>query len=137
MIRRALFGHRSGSHNRAIAEAAAFAAEEIGCRLIVVVTRSGYMARRIAALRPKQRIVAFTEIEQTRAQLAAVWGVEPYLPHPTTNPSDDLLVRADRSLLEYKLAERGESVVIMAGRLSYKSLSLSMKLHTIGELMAE
>jgi pyruvate kinase len=137
MIRRALFGHRSGSHNRAIAEAAAFAAEEIGCRLIVVVTRSGYMARRIAALRPKQRIVAFTEIEQTRAQLAAVWGVEPYLPHPTTNPSDDLLVRADRSLLEYKLAERGESVVVMAGRLNDKSLSLSMKLHTIGELMAE
>jgi pyruvate kinase len=136
MMRRAL-GHRSGSHNRAIAQAAAFAAEEIGCRLIVVVTRSGYMARRIAALRPKQRIVAFTEIEQTRSQLAAVWGVEPYLPHPTTNPSDDLLVRADRSLLEYKLAERGESVVIMAGRLSYKSLSLSMKLHTIGELMAE
>ena len=137
MMRGALFGHRSGSHNRAIAEAAAFAAEEIGCRLIVVVTQSGYMARRIAALRPKQRIIAFTEIEQTRSQLAAVWGVEPYLPHPTTNPSDDLLVRADRSLLEYKLAERGESVVIMAGRLSYKSLSLSMKLHTIGELMAE
>jgi pyruvate kinase len=92
------------------------------------------MARRIAALRPKQRIIAFTEIPQTRSQLAAVWGVEPYFLHPTTDPSDDVLVRADRSLLEYKLAERGESVVIMAGQLRDKSLSLSMKLYTIGEL---
>jgi pyruvate kinase len=133
-MRGAIIGHRSGSNTRAIAEAAAFAAEEIGCRLIIVVTQNGYMARRIAALRPKQRIIAFTEIPQTRSQLAAVWGVEPYFLHPTTDPSDDVLVRADRSLLEYKLAERGESVVIMAGQLRDKSLSLSMKLYTIGEL---
>jgi pyruvate kinase len=134
MMRRAIVSNRSGSNTRAIAEAAAFAAEEIGCRLIVVVTQGGYMARRIAALRPKQRIIAFTELAQTRSQLAAVWGVEPYFPHPATNPSEDVLVSADRSLLEYKLAERGESVVIMAGQLKDKSLSLSMKLHTIGEL---
>ncbi|HSF25801.1 MAG TPA: pyruvate kinase, partial [Blastocatellia bacterium] len=125
---------RSGSNSRAIAEAASFAAEEIGCRLIVVVTRSGFMARRIAAVRPKQRIIAFTEIEQTRSQLAAVWGVEPYLPHPGDDSSEDLLVRADRSLLEYKLADRGESVVVMAGQLADKSLSKSMKIHTVGEL---
>ena len=134
MMRRAIVGRRSGSNTRAIAEAAAFAAEEIGCRLIVVVTQGGYMARRIAALRPRQRIIAFTEIEQTRSQLAAVWGVEPYFPFRGGDPSDDQLVRADRSLLEYKLAERGESVVIMAGQLKDKSLSLSMKLHKIGEL---
>lgn len=92
------------------------------------------MARRIAAVRPKQRIIAFTEIEQTRSQLAAVWGVEPYLPHPGDDSSEDLLVRADRSLLEYKLADRGESVVVMAGQLADKSLSKSMKIHTVGEL---
>ncbi|HWN99131.1 MAG TPA: pyruvate kinase, partial [Blastocatellia bacterium] len=68
-MRQAAVDRSSGSNSRAIAEAAAFAAEEIGCRLIVVVTQGGYMARRIAAVRPKQRIIAFTEIEQTRAQL--------------------------------------------------------------------
>ncbi len=128
---------RSGSNSRAIAEAAAFAAEEIGCRLIVVVTHSGYMARRIAAVRPKQRIIAFTEIEQTRSQLAAVWGVEPYPPYPSSDSLEDLLVRADRSLLEYKLANRGESVVVMAGQLKDKSLSQSMKIHTVGELTGQ
>ncbi|MFY9607769.1 MAG: pyruvate kinase [Blastocatellia bacterium] len=137
LMRLAAVDRISGSNSRAIAEAAAFAAEEIGCRLIVVVTQGGYMARRIAAVRPKQRIVAFTESEQTRSQLAAVWGVEPYLSHRGGDPSDDQLVRADRSLLEYNLAERGESVVIMAGRLRDKSLSLSMKLHTIGELTGD
>jgi pyruvate kinase len=134
LIRLESANRKTGSNSRAIAEAASFAAEEIGCRLIVVVTQSGYMARRIAAVRPKQRIIAFTEIEQTRSQLALVWGVEPYVPYRGGDPSDDQLVRADRSLLEYKLAERGESVVIMAGRLRDKSLSMSMKLHTIGEL---
>jgi pyruvate kinase len=134
MTRAAIVGKRTGSRARAIAEAATFAADEVGCRLIVVVTQGGYMARRIAALRPRQRIIAFTEVAQTRAQLALVWGVEPYPPAGRVDPSEDLLIRADCSLLEYKLAEKGENVVIMAGRLKDKSLSLSMKLHTIGEL---
>lgn len=137
LMRLAAADRRSGSNSRAIAEAAAFAAEEIDCRLIVVVTQGGSMARHIAAVRPKQRIIAFTEIERTRSQLAAVWGVEPYLSLGGGDPSDDQLVRADRSLLEYELAVRGESIVIMAGRLRDKSLSSSMKLHTIGELTGE
>jgi hypothetical protein len=35
--------------------------------------------------------------------------------------------------LEYKVAERNEAVVVMAGRLSDVTISLSMKLHQVGE----
>jgi hypothetical protein len=35
--------------------------------------------------------------------------------------------------MEYKLAERGESVVVMAGRLKDVTISLSMKLHHVGD----
>ena len=132
-IRQTVFGQRSGSYGRAVAEAAAFAAEEAGCRLIVVITQSGHMARRIAALRPRQRIIALTPSEAALRQLAILWGVEPFLLEECPPASDDLLTRADRALLEYRLAERDEAVVVMAGRLSDVSISLSMKLHQVGE----
>src|SRR5262249_38394310 len=56
---------QSGSYGRAIAEAAAFAAQEIGSRLIVVFTESGHLARFISALRPRQRIIALTQEDKT------------------------------------------------------------------------
>jgi pyruvate kinase len=137
VMRERMFGRGSGSYGRAVSEAAVFAAEEVGCRLIVVITQSGHMARRIAALRPRQRIIALTPDEQTRRQLAVLWGVEPYALDDCAPESNDLLVCADRALLEYKLAERGEGVVVMAGRLNDVTISLSMKLHLVGELAKE
>ena len=43
---------------------------------------------------------------------------------------------ADRALLDQKLAERGESVVVMAGRVPDAVMSLSMKIHCVGEMGA-
>jgi hypothetical protein len=40
-------------------------------------------------------------------------------------------------LIELGLAERGESVVVMAGRMKDLTISLSMKLHRVGELATE
>src|SRR5205085_2150237 len=90
-MRQTIFGQRSGSYGRAVSEAAVFAAEEAGCRLIVVITQSGHMARRIAALRPRQRIIALTPSEISRRQLALLWGVEPFLLEACAPASDDLL----------------------------------------------
>jgi pyruvate kinase len=126
-------GRKSGSYGRAIAEAATFAAEEIGCRLIVVITESGHMARRIAALRPRQRIIALTPSDKTRRQLALLWGTEAFPLDDCDTAADDLLRCADRALLEFKLADREESVVVMAGRMKDVTISLSMKLHRVGD----
>jgi pyruvate kinase len=134
VTRQAVFGSRSGSYGRAIAEAADLAADEAGCRLIVVITQSGNMGRRIAALRPSQRIIALTPDDRTRRQLAVTWGVEPYSLGTAVLGAQGLLPLADRELLEFKLAERGETVVIMAGRLSDVVISLSMKIHSVGQL---
>jgi pyruvate kinase len=136
-MRQTMYGRRSGSYGRAVSEAAVFAAEEVNCRLIVVITESGHMARRIAALRPGQRIIALSADEFVRRQLAVLWGVEPYPLDNCTPQSNDLLVCADRALLELKLARRGESVVVMAGRLNDVTISLSMKLHVVGEFTNE
>jgi pyruvate kinase len=133
-MRRAGMGSSTGSFGRAIAEAANFAAEEIDCRLIVVISQSGHMARRIAALRPRQRIIALTPVESSCRKLAASWGVEPYLLEAVSPESTQLLAHADEGLLRYELAERGENVIVMAGRFKDRSISLSMKIHQVGDL---
>jgi len=125
-------GGHSGSSGRAIAEAAAFAAEELGARLIVVFTERGRMARHLAALRPAQRILALTQSETTQRQLALVWGVEPrrfdFLPC-----SDELLMACDRLLLAEGWASPGEIVVLIAGGITGLGISNMMKLHRVGE----
>jgi pyruvate kinase len=133
-FRQTMFGRHSGSVGRAIAEAALFAAEEIGSHSIVVITQSGHMARRIAALRPRQRIIALTPLAESCRQLAVTWGIESYVLTDCSIDSQEMIVSADRALLDLGLAERGETVVMMAGRLADRALSLSMKLHRVGDL---
>ncbi len=132
-FRQTMFGRHSGSVGRAISEAAMFAAEEVGSKAIVVITQSGHMARRMAALRPRQRVIALTTVAESCRQLAVTWGVEPYLLEDCSIESKELVKSADHALLELKLAEHGETVVMMAGRLEDAALSLSMKLHTGGD----
>lgn len=134
IIRRAVLGRQSGIPGRAVAEAAVLAAEEAGCRSIVVITQSGNMGRRVAALRPAQRIVALTQNNESLRKLAVVWGVEPYLLGTDGSIKGGLLPLADRALLEQNLAARGETVVVMAGRVPDIVISLSMKIHSVGEV---
>jgi pyruvate kinase len=127
------FGQKSGSIGRAVAEAAVFAAEEVGCRLIVVFTQSGHMARRVAAIRPRQQIVALTSAEQTRRQLSMTWGVQTYMLPPSDTASDQVLRSGDQALISYNLAKPGEKVVLMAGAMNDIAISTSMKLHRVGQ----
>ena len=124
----------TGKEGRAIAEAAIFAAREMKLAMIVVITRHGVMARHVAALRPKERIIAFTPFETTRNSLAAVWGVEPYL-MDFSGRSAAMLARIDARLESERLLGRGEMSVVMAGRVPEQpGLSSLMKLHRIGEI---
>ncbi|MFN2599352.1 MAG: pyruvate kinase [Pyrinomonadaceae bacterium] len=125
-------GRQSGRISRAICEAAAFAAEEMNAKMIAVFTESGLMARRLAILRPVQRIVALTPSEAVRNELSIIWGVESLL-HPPADSTRDLIKVGDRVMLEAGVAEQGQIVVVMAGRLSGLGLSSSMTLHAVGE----
>jgi len=124
-------GRQSGRVSRALCEAAAFAAEEMGTRVTAVLTESGLMARRLSALRPEQRIVALTNSEEVRNELALIWGVESLLmPHADT--TEEMLKLGEKTLLEGRAVEKGEMIVIMAGRLSGLGLSSSVTLFTVG-----
>jgi pyruvate kinase len=124
-------GKQSGRLSRALCEAAAFAAEELGTKTTAVFTESGLMARRLAALRPDQKIIALTHSKDVQNELALIWGVEPLVCQKSDNT--ELMVRSgERALLEAGIVQQGETVVLMAGKLSGLGLSRSVKVHEVG-----
>jgi len=125
-------GKQSGRFSRALCEAAAFAAEEMSIQITAVFTESGLMARRLAALRPDQRIIALTPSKDVQNELSLIWGVEP-LGHSTCDSTEQMIKRGERELMEAGIVQKGEMVVLMAGKLSGLGLSRSVKLHEIGD----
>jgi pyruvate kinase len=124
-------GRQSGRVSRALCEAAAFAADEMGTRVTAVLTESGLMARRLSALRPEQRIVALTNSTEVQNELSLIWGVES-LVVPYAKTTEEMLRVGEKILLECGVVEKGEMIVIMAGRLSGLGLSSSVTLFTAG-----
>ncbi len=123
-------GRQSGRVSRALCEAAAFAADEMGTRITAVFTESGLMARRLSALRPEQRIIAITQTREVQSELALIWGVEALLA-PPADSTEQMLKTGEKTLVDAGLVEPGEMIVIMAGRLSGLGLSSSVTLFTV------
>jgi pyruvate kinase len=124
-------GRQSGRVSRALCEAAAFAAEEMGTKVTAVLTESGLMARRLSALRPEQRIIALTNSPEVQNELALIWGVESLIV-PKAETTEEMLKLGEKTLLESGAVEKGEMIVVMAGRLSGLGLSSSVTLFTVG-----
>lgn len=124
-------GKQSGRVSRALCEAAAFAADEMGTRVTAVYTASGLMARRLSALRHDQRIVALTHRPDVLAELALIWAVDPLLV-PKAQSTEEMLKIGEQALLDARIVQKGETIVVMAGRLSGLGLSSSVSVYTVG-----
>ncbi len=125
-----LVGRQSGRVSRALCEAAAFAADEMNTRIIAVFTESGLMARRLSSLRPDQRIIALTSSRDVINELSLIWGVDSVMTQPS-HSTEELLKVGELALLQAGVVDLGETVVIMAGRLSGLGLSSSVTLYTV------
>lgn len=124
-------GKQSGRVSRALCEAAAFAADEMGTKVTAVYTASGLMARRLSALRHDQRIVALTHRPDVQAALALIWAVDPLLVRKAES-TEEMLQIGEKALLDAKIVEKGDTIVVMAGRLSGLGLSSSVSISTVG-----
>jgi pyruvate kinase len=125
-----IIGRQTGHVSRALCEAAVFAADEMNTRIIAVFTESGLMARRCSALRPAQRIIALTSSREVMNELSLIWGVESVLTPPSKS-TEELLKVGEQALLRAALVDIGETIVLMAGRLSGLGLSSSVTLYTV------
>jgi len=82
--------------------------------LIVTLTKGGFTARKVAALRPPVPILAVTTESTTYRQLALVWGVVPVLVDHV--PGYDAMLEVVRDLiLKRRLAQQGDCIVMTAG----------------------
>jgi pyruvate kinase len=124
-------GKQSGRVSRALCEAAAFAADEMGTKVTAVFTASGLMARRLSSIRHDQRIIALTHRPEVMAELALIWAVEPLLISHAQS-TEEMLRVGEQRLLEVGVVEKGDVIVIMAGRLSGLGLSSSVSISTVG-----
>ena len=124
-------GRQSGRVSRALCEAAAFASEEMGTTVTAVFTDSGLMARRLSSLRHDQRIIALTHRPEVLRELSLIWAVEPLLISPAQS-TEEMLKVGEKALLDAGVVDRGETIVVMAGRLSGLGLSSSVSISTVG-----
>ena len=122
----------TGRTSQALCKAAAICAREILTDKVAVFTESGLMARRLSSVRSGLLTFALTETDEVRNQLALIWGVEP-LCHDTTKTTEQMLKEGERTLLKAKFVRKGETIVMMAGRLSGLGLSSSVVVWTVGE----
>ncbi|HET8713232.1 MAG TPA: pyruvate kinase [Gemmatimonadales bacterium] len=98
----------------AIAWGTAAVARLLKTPLIVTLTKGGFTARKVAALRPPVPILAVTTESSTYRQLALVWGVIPVLVDRV--PGYDAMLAVVRDLiLKRQYAKSGDCIVMTAG----------------------
>ena len=66
-----------------------------------------------------------------RNELSLIWGVMPLI-HQPGETAEEILEHGEKTLLEAGVVERGEILVMMAGRLSGLGLSSSVVLYRVG-----
>jgi pyruvate kinase len=99
-----------------IARAACEMAERLGASAIVVPTRSGFTARKVAAHRPPVPILALTPEESVRRRLQLVWGVAAVtVPWLAASDTPAALERFREPVRAMGLVREGACVVVTAG----------------------
>lgn len=121
----------SGRTSQALCKAAAAAARETLTEKVAVITESGLMARRLSSIRSGLQTFGLTSSFDACNQLALIWGVQPYL-HEAQNSTSRMLKTGEETLLKAGVVEEGETIIMMAGRLSGLGLSSSVTVWTIG-----
>ncbi len=122
----------SGRTSQALCKAAAYAAKEMQTDKVAVFTESGLMARRLSTVRSGLETYALTQSRDAWNQLSLIWGVKPFV-HESSDSTHGMLAIGEKTLLEAEVIEPGETMIMMAGRLSGLGLSSSVIVWTIGE----
>jgi len=85
---------------------------------ITVFTRSGYLARILSALRPRNSpIFAFTDVEDTFQNLLIYWGVEPFYMDFSEDP-EDTIQNAFARLKSREWAKSRDNMVVITNVLA-------------------
>ena len=119
----------------AISKAAMDVGEAMGATAYVAFTQSGDTARRLARLHPAARLLAFTPEATVQRQMALVWGTDAYLTW-TVNTTDEMVRQVDSALVQRRVAQRGDLIVIVAGTPpSTPGTTNTVRVHHLGDVL--
>lgn len=116
----------------ALTLAAATIADFVDAKYVCVFSQSGDSARRMARLRHRVPILAFTDLPGTRSRLALTWGVEPFLVARAAS-TDGLIALLDRVLIDAGRVQPGDVVIMTAGAPpGIAGSTNNVRVHTVG-----
>lgn len=111
---RVLHEGRRNSVPDVVAAAASLVARHLGAAALLIPTRTGTTAVKLAAFRPQQPILAISTHPVTVSRLTLSWGVVPLRGNEVPT-HEDMLEEAERVALEAGLLHEGDLAVITAG----------------------
>ncbi len=123
---------RGNSYAEALADAACRASEDIGAKVLVAFTQSGFTAKLVSKFRPRVPIIAFTMDNSVLTRLPFYWGVIPiYM--KVLSSTDQMLKEVERALIKQGFVKKRDRIVIIASLpLSTRGKTNFMKLHQVG-----
>lgn len=128
------------SSTQSVTDAISFAtcatAENLGAAAIITATRTGLTSKMVAKYRPEANIIAATPDVNMLNRLALVWGVYPVLITETVG-TDDLFEESISKALEQGYINYGDLLVLTAGTPSLSGGTNLLKVHVLGDVLAE
>ena len=98
----------------AVIDGAMTVARNLRVKAIVVLTESGFAARKVSSHRPREAIVALTPSPAVVGQLALSYGCRPFL-IKGFNCLDEAIKTSAEKVLSARLARKGERILVLSG----------------------
>jgi pyruvate kinase len=99
----------------AIAHSSCILAEELGAKAIIVFTKSGSSAKRVALFRPKPLIIANVHDEKTLKTLKIIWGIYPYMVLSEKEEPEDMIKEFIKKAYQEELIKEDDILVLTMG----------------------
>lgn len=97
---------------------------DIGAKLIVTMTQSGFTAQHVAKHRPYIPIVAVTPDEKVRQQLSLVWGINEII----VNNINLTHHQVKKLLIKHGLVKKGDKVVVISNASTEEKVISTIKI---------
>merc|ERR1712196_658674 len=89
---------------------------DLGAKLIVCISKSGYTARMVAKYRPTQPILAVTDVEKTAQHLSISRGVHSLLFDASMSHQLETVIKHSINVAkEHKLIAKGDMILAVHG----------------------
>jgi len=97
-----------------VGRAASWLAKDIGAKVIVLVTVTGYAAYSVARFRPEATILALSPTLESCRRMSIIWGIDAILVDNFIDKNDMIRVAISK-VKETGLATTGDKIIITAG----------------------